>query len=93
MNERLQELIIEANNYAIEKCPIPDDADSMTKELIIGNRLGESQRKLAELIVAECADVFTRDLPDPTSPDYKLGTLNEVVNRACNVAEHFGYIK
>lgn len=46
--------------------------------------------KFAQLIVLECMDVFGKDLPDPTSPDYQLGTLNEVINRVCNVAEHFG---
>jgi hypothetical protein len=46
--------------------------------------------KFAELIVLECMDVFGKDLPDPTNPDYQLGTLTEVVNRVCNVAEHFG---
>ena len=48
------------------------------------------QQKFAELIVAECMEVFSKDLPDPTSSDYQLGTLNEVVNRVCAVAEHFG---
>lgn len=43
--------------------------------------------------VQVCMDVFSRDLPDPTKPDYKLGTLEEVVNRVCNVAEHFGVEK
>jgi hypothetical protein len=46
--------------------------------------------KFAELIVQECIEVFSKDMPDPTSPDYKLGSLNEVVDRVCNVAEHFG---
>ena len=48
------------------------------------------EEKFAELIVSECMDVFSEDLPDPTNPDYQLGTLNEVINRVCNVAEHFG---
>lgn len=47
-------------------------------------------QKFAELIVKECIDVFSKDLPDPTSPDYQLGSLPEVVNRVANVAEHFG---
>jgi hypothetical protein len=46
--------------------------------------------KFAELIVRECIDVFSKDMPDPTSPDYQLGSLPEVVNRVANVAEHFG---
>jgi hypothetical protein len=48
------------------------------------------QHKFAELIIAECIDVFSKDLPDTTSPDYQLGSLPEVVNRIANVAEHFG---
>ena len=45
--------------------------------------------KFAELIVLECIDVFSKDLPDPTSADYKLGTLQEVTDRICKVVEHF----
>lgn len=40
--------------------------------------------KFAELIVAECIDVFSKDLPEDS------GKMLEVVNRVCNVAEHFG---
>ena len=55
-------------------------------------RLGIEHKfeQFAELIVKECIDVFSKDLPDPTSPDYQLGSLPEVVNRVANVAEHFG---
>jgi hypothetical protein len=86
MNERIQELIIEANNYAIEKCPIPDDADSMTKELIVGNRLGESQRKLAELLVKECAMIvegftFEWEVADDQYQDYEASDV---------LKKHFG---
>jgi hypothetical protein len=58
-------------------------------------RLGIEHKfeKFAELLVAECIEVFSKDMPDPTSPDYQLGTLNEVVDRVCNVAEHFGVEK
>lgn len=45
--------------------------------------------KFAELIVAECIDVFSKDLPNPTRPDYQLGSLPEVINRVANVVEHF----
>ena len=40
--------------------------------------------KFAEMIVAECIDVFSKDLPEDS------GKMLEVVNRVCNVAEHFG---
>jgi hypothetical protein len=42
-------------------------------------------QKFAELIVLECMDVFGKDLPEPGD-----GKLPEVINRICNVAEHFG---
>ena len=41
--------------------------------------------KFAELIVAECMEVFSKDLPEPGD-----GKMLEVINRVCNVAEHFG---
>ena len=41
--------------------------------------------KFAELIVAECMEVFSKDLPEPGD-----GRMLEVINRVCNVAEHFG---
>jgi 8-oxo-dGTP pyrophosphatase MutT (NUDIX family) len=41
--------------------------------------------KLVELIVVECMDVFGRDLPEPGD-----GRITEVIDRICNVAEHFG---
>ena len=85
MNEQITKLIIEANKYATEKHPIADDADSITKEIIVGNRIGEAQRKLSKLIVAECMEVFSKDLPEPGD-----GKMLEVINRVCNVAEHFG---
>ena len=43
--------------------------------------------EFAELIVAECIDVFSKDLPEDS------GKMLEVVNRVCNVAEHFGVEK
>jgi hypothetical protein len=41
--------------------------------------------KFAGLIVAECMEVFSKDLPEPGD-----GRMLEVVDRVCNVAEHFG---
>jgi hypothetical protein len=41
--------------------------------------------RFAGLIVAECMEVFGKDLPEPGD-----GRMLEVVNRVCNVAEHFG---
>lgn len=41
--------------------------------------------KLVALVVLECIDVFTTDLPDPGE-----SRLTDVINRACRVAEHFG---
>ncbi len=41
--------------------------------------------KFAELIVAECMEVFSKDLPEPGD-----GRMLEVINRVCAVAEHFG---
>lgn len=41
--------------------------------------------KFAELIVLECMEVFSKDMPEPGD-----GKIVEVINRVCNVAEHFG---
>lgn len=41
--------------------------------------------KFARLIVAECMEVFSKDLPEPGD-----GKMLEVINRVCAVAEHFG---
>lgn len=43
------------------------------------------KEKFAELIVAECMEVFSKDLPEPGD-----GKMLEVINRVCAVAEHFG---
>jgi hypothetical protein len=74
MNERIKELIKQATTIHYSG---PGEIQELNPE------------KFAELIVAECIEVFSKDIPDPTSPDYKLGTLNEVVGRVCNVVEHF----
>lgn len=50
----------------------------------------DNLQKFAHLIVLECINVFSKDLPDPTSADYKLGSLVEVTDRICKVVEHFG---
>ena len=75
MNKRIQELLIQCQHESIDGPEYPRWTDL---------------EKFAELIVRECIDVFSKDLPDPTSPDYQLGSLPEVVNRIANVAEHFG---
>lgn len=41
--------------------------------------------KFAQLVVAECMEVFSKDLPEPGD-----GKMLEVINRVCAVAEHFG---
>ena len=77
MNERIRELAEQAGS-------------THKQSLGVYQFYSDELEKFAELIVAECMEVFSKDLPDPTSPDYQLGTLNEVINRVCNVAEHFG---
>jgi hypothetical protein len=42
--------------------------------------------KFAGLIVLECMDVFGKDLPEPGID----GRMTDVIDRICNVAEHFG---
>ena len=80
MNEKIKELAEQADAYA-----------HLTGEGMMYQKTRERYtEKFAELIVRECIEVFSKDMPDPMSPDYQLGTLNEVVNRVCNVAEHFG---
>ncbi len=44
-----------------------------------------SKEKFAQLIIVECIDIFSQNLPEPGD-----GKLPEVINRICNVAEHFG---
>ena len=41
--------------------------------------------RFAELIVAKCMEVFSKDLPEAGD-----GRMLEVINRVCNVAEYFG---
>ncbi len=72
MNERIKELI--------EECTITD--------LDINGNIYEAKfdkEKFAALIVLECMDMFTKDLPEPG-----VGRMTDVIDRACRVAEHFG---
>jgi hypothetical protein len=85
MNERIKDLAITGGIY---DC-ICDPYDKLKNGDPYSSVMVDLER-FAELIVRECIEVFSKDMPDPTSPDYKLGSLNEVVDRVCNVAEHFG---
>ena len=77
MNERIRELMLEVGfvgygeDLGSYNIPVP--------------AFNSRMEKFAELIVAECMEVFSKDLPEP-GDDKML----EVVNRVCNVAEHFG---
>jgi hypothetical protein len=79
MNERILDLAVKSG-HIVDELPLNANQKIQLAGL----------EKFAELIIAECIEVFSKDLPDPTSPDYKLGTLNEVVDRVCAVVEHFG---
>ena len=74
MNERTEELAKQAAEYAIEFAT--QDQEQYIPKLM---------EKFAGLIVAECMEVFSKDLPEPGD-----GKMLEVVNRVCAVAEHFG---
>ena len=74
MNERTEELAKQAAEYAIEFAT--QDQEQYIPKLM---------EKFAGLIVAECMEVFSKDLPEPGD-----GRMLEVINRVCNVAEHFG---
>lgn len=81
MNERFNELRLDAGISRLHNEPY----------LVVINKSGEiidpliGLEKFAELIVAECMEVFSKDLPEPGD-----GKMLEVINRVCNVAEHFG---
>jgi hypothetical protein len=83
MNERIEELIKQAG-FKTEAWLNLDGTPKATiyKEVIGGNNLA----KFAELIVLECMDVFGNDLPEPGID----GRMTDVIDRICNVAEHFG---
>ena len=70
MNERIKELWTEA-----AKSTKDDSWESQTAFI----------ERFAGLIVLECMEVFSRDLPEPGD-----GKMPEVINRVCAVAEHFG---
>ena len=69
MNKRIRELMIQCEK---KYCQDHDD-------------YFYDMEKFAELIVAECIEVFSKDLPEEGD-----GKMLEVVNRVCDVAEHFG---
>lgn len=82
MNERFNELRLDAGIALLHNEPL----------LVVVNKDGtvnqcplEGLEKFAELIVAECMEVFSKDLPEPGD-----GRMLEVINRVCDVAEHFG---
>lgn len=98
MNKRLSKLRAEAQRLAGEKHYTGRSLDlgeiEKTPDFrIFMDRVHSSYEFIAELVVKECIEVFSKDLPDPTSPDYQLGSLPEVVNRIANVADHFGVEK
>ena len=74
MNQQTEALAKQAAEYAIEFAT--QDQEQYIPKLL---------EKFAELIVAECMEVFSKDLPEPGD-----GRMLEVVNRVCAVAEHFG---
>ena len=94
LNERIKELAKEAAIVYQKTLP----PATHTTPLYLIDKLGKDAKdagieiisdgfceKFAELIVAECMEVFSKDLPEPGD-----GKMLEVINRVCNVAEHFG---
>lgn len=79
MNEHIKLLIMKAGGI------ICSDVATGTIEKI--DYLHFDAEKLTMLIVEECIEVFSKDLPDDS------GKMLEVVNRVCNVADHFGVDK
>lgn len=75
MNERIKELLTQAGFSFDEN----GELNTLSAKRV---------EKFAELIVAECMEVFSKDLPEPGD-----GKMLEVINRVCNVAEHFGVEK
>lgn len=84
MNEKIKELISQSYEYAVVTTIDPFTQEVVT-DYIDGTKPIFNKEKFAELIVAECIEVFGRDLPEPGD-----GKMLEVINRICNVAEHFG---
>ena len=76
MNQRIKELITQAGGHWNHgDFNMPSSVEFQEQDI----------EKFAELIVAECMEVFSKDLPEPGD-----GKMLEVINRVCNVAEHFG---
>ena len=63
---------------ALDKA-VPDTYSSLT-----WTQVEKIKQEFAMLIVGECIEVFSKDLPEDS------GKMLEVVNRVCNVADHFG---
>jgi hypothetical protein len=81
MNERIKELAIKSGiAYLSEHTAYLQANDGFTVLPSVS-----SLEKFAGLVVAECMEVFSKDLPEPGD-----GKMLEVINRVCNVAEHFG---
>lgn len=71
-------------NEHIRKCCDGAGLDSNWK-IGFDSIYGQQLEKFAQLIIVECMDVFGRDLPEPGD-----GRMTDVIDRICNVAEHFG---
>ena len=78
MNERIKQLAEKAD---IKESLVVQFKGDTQAYVVQYNEL----EKFAELIVAECIEVFSKDLPEEGD-----GKMLEVINRVCNVAEHFG---
>jgi hypothetical protein len=78
MNDRIKELA--------EQAGITTNLDTDYFEKDINKWVDYYSEKFAELIVLECMDVFGKDLPEPGID----GRMTDVIDRICNVAEHFG---
>lgn len=93
MNERIKELaetalddlIVEVHSRANPALDIKV-VEKTIKTTINGFFLDEFKEKFAKLIVAECIEVFGKDLP---KIDDKNFNILDLTNRICNVAEHF----
>lgn len=81
MNERIEQLKQQAYQWCDENIPERFHPES-------GDYGSDWENKFAELIIRECMEVFSKDLPEPGD-----GKMLEVINRVCNVAEHFGVKK
>lgn len=81
MNEQIRELALKSGiAYLSEHTAYLTANDGLTVLPSVS-----SLEKFAQLLVAECMEVFSKDLPEAGD-----GKMLEVINRVCNVAEHFG---